>query len=74
MIRHYVVRRAQVTEGRPHYGAVRTADVVDAPSDEAQALAAPPGPAELLKFVNKVIRFAQAAIALDMPDPEHLRS
>lgn len=31
-------------------------------SDEAQALAAPPSATELLKLVDKVIRFAQAGI------------
>jgi MftR C-terminal domain len=31
-------------------------------SDEAQALAAPPSAAELLKLVDRVIRYAQASI------------
>ncbi len=31
-------------------------------SDEAQALAAPPGAAELLKLVDRVVRFAQAGL------------
>jgi hypothetical protein len=31
-------------------------------SDEAQALTAPPSAAEMLKFVDRVIRFARAGI------------